>query len=296
MTLPVTIIIPAFGRQAYLERAIHSIMDQRDLPERVIVVDDGSDSPISLSGLRKTGFPVELLRHQENRGAAAARNTGLLAAQSDWVSFLDSDDYWLPDSLTSRWEAMQASFSGGAGTRTVFGCGWRDVDPQGNILGVRWPRPGRSPRDFASGCWFSPGSCIFLNRGLALEVGLQDETLRRFEDVDWFLRLSLAGFTYAPARVTSVAITRDRRQRHGGHDEIARNAASRIIKKWSGRLAPALMRRLAAYMSLEVAASAHFGGKPITAAVSLARSFALAPRIRLQLSPGWESGSEPKLG
>lgn len=227
MALPLTIIIPAFGRQSGLERALASVLRQRSLPERVVVVDDGSKEPIDIGAFQELGLSIEVLRHEENLGAAAARNTGMRASESAWISFLDSDDYLIEGSLTARWDALESAIGKGADERTVFGCGWFDVDGHGKNLRLRWPQPGRSPEDFAAGCWFSPGSCVIINRNRALAVGLQDESIRRFEDLEWFLRLSLEGFTYSPSQIAGAMVNRHRKVADQDY-VIATLAASRI--------------------------------------------------------------------
>jgi glycosyltransferase involved in cell wall biosynthesis len=292
MALPLTIIIPTFGRQSGLEKALASVSWQRGLPERVIVVDDGSKEPIDLGRLQNSRLPIELLRHEENLGAAAARNTGMRVAESAWISFLDSDDYLLEDSLTARWDVLESAMGKGADERTVFGCGWFDVDGHGKIHSLRWPQPGRSPEDFAAGCWFSPGSCVIINRNRALAVGPQDESLRRFEDLEWFLRLSLEGFTYLPARIAGAMVSRRRKVSIEAY-AMARLAASQILEKSRDKLSPVLMSRLKAYMALEIGASAFFSGRYAHTALALVQSFAYAPRLRLQLSPGWEFEPPP---
>lgn len=284
-SVPVTLILPAFGRQDRLDRALASIAAQTSKPERLIVVDDGSPAGISVDVLRNSGVVVDLARHPQNLGAAAARNTGLRLAESEWVSFLDSDDVLLPDSLEVRWR-MVAERAGVRGSeRTAFGCGWYDVDLTGQPLSLRWPRPGTSPADFASGCWFSPGSCILIHRRSALETaGYQDENLRRFEDLDWFLALSRHGFSFEPLPVAGVVVERSRSR--GMH--LIEASAERMRDKWSKLLDDRqLRRRLESYLWLEIAAARYFDGAGASAARALMRSFLRHPRWRLQLSPGW---------
>jgi glycosyltransferase involved in cell wall biosynthesis len=287
MTLPLTMVIPVFDRQRELDEALLSIARQPSLPCRVIVVDDGSHVPVRITGLEGSRLQVDILRHAENRGASAARNTGLKAAETDWVSFLDSDDYLNVNTLTPRWDAVQHALDQGADQRTIFGCGWRDVGSDGAASGMRWPRPGRSPADFASGCWFAPGSCIILHRKQALAIGLQDESLRRFEDLDWFFRLSLEGFRYLPTRIAGASVSRRRGSTARVHATVC-DASRRLLSKWSGKVPPHLERRLKAYMALEISASAYYCGEPLEAAKAMVRSYALMPRIGLQFSPGWD--------
>ncbi len=77
----------------------------------LIVVDDGStDDTVERVDCLASGasVPIRLLR-QENRGAAAARNLGIRAAQGSLLAFLDSDDWWLPKKLALQAAAMAAN-------------------------------------------------------------------------------------------------------------------------------------------------------------------------------------------
>lgn len=87
-----------YNRRAYIRRAIESVLAQSHSDFELIVVDDGSTDECStlVRGCRDTR--VRLVS-QSNAGAGAARNRGILEAESDWVAFLDSDDEWLPGFL-----------------------------------------------------------------------------------------------------------------------------------------------------------------------------------------------------
>jgi mycofactocin system glycosyltransferase len=82
---PVTVVVPAFGRPAELDGCLTAL---HGLP--VIVVDDGSPDPAPLRRVAEA-HRVRLVRHRVNRGPAAARNTGLTAADTELVAFVDSD-------------------------------------------------------------------------------------------------------------------------------------------------------------------------------------------------------------
>ncbi|MGV4793003.1 glycosyltransferase [Rhizobium sp. F40D2] len=101
--IPLTFIIPTYGRQDKLVRAITSILSQDWQPEEIIVVDDASPQPLTLPAAFAETGRVRIIRQSENRGPAACRNVGMLAARTDWVSFLDSDDWLLPGTLQLRW-------------------------------------------------------------------------------------------------------------------------------------------------------------------------------------------------
>src|SRR5262249_43766933 len=70
----------------------------------IIVVDDASTDNTSdiVAALSHGDHRIQYMRHTTNRGAQASRNTGIRGAQGEWIAFLDSDDYWLPESLSIR--------------------------------------------------------------------------------------------------------------------------------------------------------------------------------------------------
>jgi glycosyltransferase involved in cell wall biosynthesis len=99
--LEVSVVIPTFNRPSMLTRALESVAVQRPRPPaEVIVVDDGSTQDL---GPVVERFEVTLIRHPQNRGLSAARNTGVAAASWPWIALLDSDDEWLPHHLATLW-------------------------------------------------------------------------------------------------------------------------------------------------------------------------------------------------
>ncbi|MCX7595406.1 MAG: glycosyltransferase, partial [Fischerella sp.] len=87
-----SIIIPTHNRPHLVGRAVKSALEQTVEDFEVIVVDDGSTQPPELPSDRR----LRLLRHEQSRGGAAARNTGTEAACGRWVTYLDDDDLLLP--------------------------------------------------------------------------------------------------------------------------------------------------------------------------------------------------------
>jgi len=97
MTLPISVIIPAYNRELYLEEAIQSVLAQTCPPEEIIVVDDGSTDH-TREKVRSFGERICYL-FQENRGASSARNAGVDRSRGRFLAFLDSDDVWVPQKL-----------------------------------------------------------------------------------------------------------------------------------------------------------------------------------------------------
>ncbi len=92
-----SIIIPVYNGEAYVARAIDSVLNQTWPAHEVIVIDDGSVDA-STDVVHSYGDRVLLLR-QANAGVAAARNAGASRATGDWLAFLDADDWYYPDRL-----------------------------------------------------------------------------------------------------------------------------------------------------------------------------------------------------
>jgi glycosyltransferase involved in cell wall biosynthesis len=103
--MTISVVIPAYNAAEYIGRAIDSVLAQTRRPDEIIVVDDGSTDDTT-AVVETYGPPVRLIR-QENGGASIARNTGINAATSEWIAFLDSDDEWLPEKLKLQTELLE---------------------------------------------------------------------------------------------------------------------------------------------------------------------------------------------
>ena len=105
MEKSVSIIIPTYNREKYLSKAIDSVLAQTYPYYELIVVDDGSDDNTA-ELINKYGSDIVYIR-QENKGPAAARNTGVQAARFNLLAFLDSDDFFTENKLEVQVRAMQ---------------------------------------------------------------------------------------------------------------------------------------------------------------------------------------------
>ncbi|MCD6290041.1 MAG: glycosyltransferase [Anaerolineae bacterium] len=92
----VSVVIPCYGQSRFLREAIDSALAQTFPDVEAVVVDDGNGDEEAVAIQRiVSGYPaqdVRLIRHEENRGLAAARNTGIEAARGSWIVPLDADD------------------------------------------------------------------------------------------------------------------------------------------------------------------------------------------------------------
>jgi glycosyltransferase involved in cell wall biosynthesis len=107
MNPKISVIIPAYNSERYLEKCLDSIFNQTFQDFEVILVNDGSTDSTRLIGERYASARSNMiLVSQENRGLSCARNTGLDVCHGEYVAFCDSDDYVEPDWLQCYMETI----------------------------------------------------------------------------------------------------------------------------------------------------------------------------------------------
>lgn len=85
-----SIIIPSYNRKEYIPDLLKSLEYQTRTDFEVVIIDDCSQEPVEIKQFYS--FPINVIRNQENKGAAESRNIGAAAAQKEWLLFLDDDD------------------------------------------------------------------------------------------------------------------------------------------------------------------------------------------------------------
>lgn len=117
----VSVVIPLYNKELHIKRAIRSVLVQSIQNFEVIVVDDGStdDSPEVVKGFKD---PRIHLIQQENAGVSAARNKGIQESQTDFITFLDADDEWMPNFLETILRLREKYPKAGAYTTAYLMC------------------------------------------------------------------------------------------------------------------------------------------------------------------------------
>ena len=183
----VSAIIPAYNQGHYLGKAIQSVLDQTFADFEIIVVDDGSTDD-TRAVARSFADPRVRYVYQQNAGLSAARNTGIRYAEGSFLTFLDSDDLFLPEKLA----ILLAKFA--AEPELGFCAGQAIlIDENDHRIGEIFDK--RLPADSVQLLLGNPlhvGS-VMVRREWQERVGFFDETLRSYEDWDMWLRLALAG-------------------------------------------------------------------------------------------------------
>ena len=104
----ISVIVPVYQVESYLDRCVSSITRQSYSNLEIILVDDGSPDkcPDMCDGWAAKDGRVRVI-HKANGGLSDARNAGLAAAKGEYISFVDSDDWIAPDMLQKLYDAMQ---------------------------------------------------------------------------------------------------------------------------------------------------------------------------------------------
>ena len=190
----VSVVVPVHNGARFIDDALDSVEDQVGAPPlEVIVVDDGSDDGTA-DRVERRGDRVTVLR-QDQRGPAAARNTGIARAHGTHVAFLDADDRWTPDKVGLQLAHLDADPS----IDVVLGRQRFVLDGIDELPAwVTAPSPWMpfalrdQPRAQV------PLSTMLARREAFEQIGPFDEELRHAEDLDWVIRAIDAGLTVEP--------------------------------------------------------------------------------------------------
>jgi glycosyltransferase involved in cell wall biosynthesis len=198
----VSILIPAYNAEPWIEEAIRSALAQTWPHKEIIVVDDGStDGTLAVAQRFATTSSVRVVA-QKNRGASAARNAAFAVSKGDYIQWLDADDVLAPDKL----ERQLKTHGTDADRRMLFSCCW-------GVFIYRTTRAqfapsslwrDLSPTDFLL-CKLRDGvfmqtSVWLVSRELSVAAGPWDEQMLVDDDGEYFCRVLMAskGIRFVP--------------------------------------------------------------------------------------------------
>lgn len=195
-----SICIPAYRADRYLAATLDSVRAQTYPHWELLVVEDGSSdltARIVAEFATTVTQPVRYLRHAENCGLPATRNTGIAAARGDWIALLDSDDLWTPGHLGSL-----VAIAVRDQADLIHAGSLLFQSETGKLLSVRAPTPdmvAAFPRSLFVGSYIIQPASVLLRKTLWTRVGGFDPAFRYVEDRDMWLRCARAGarFTYS---------------------------------------------------------------------------------------------------
>ncbi|WP_428032708.1 glycosyltransferase family 2 protein [Ancylobacter sp.] len=99
----ITVVMAVYREPAQMARcALRSVLDQTWSPFEIIIVNDSGLPRAEISDLAELDRRIRVIDHPENRGGAAAYNTGIDAARGELIAFIDADDVWYPNKLETQ--------------------------------------------------------------------------------------------------------------------------------------------------------------------------------------------------
>ncbi|WP_340679192.1 glycosyltransferase [Paraglaciecola sp.] len=198
--IKISVIIPCFNSEKYIEETLNSVLNQTFPIFEIIVIDDGStDNSVNIL---KTFSTKIILITQANSGVSTARNNGIKHATGEWIAFVDSDDIWKPNKLEQQLSSISSQH-------------WSHT----NSLYFGQNQDGKTTRNDLTtlhcGMVFEPllienfitTSTVIIKRETLIKYGCFDEELYAMED--WFLWLKIAKtepLHYCPGVLTEYRV------------------------------------------------------------------------------------------
>lgn len=217
--MKLSIIIPVYNAEAYLEEAVGSISGQTWKGEREIIIVDDHSEDHSLAKARSLGDHVISVEHG---GAAKARNVGLQMACGDYVLFLDADDVLTQNALDLLFAAMEED----SNCDVVYGKAKDFVSPE--LSGEQRMR--LKVRE--SGYGGIMAGCALIKKTVFDRSGSFDESLSSGEAVDWMMKLKETGS--AVREIDSITLRRRLHMTNTGRlrrEEEMKNYAAILRKR-----------------------------------------------------------------
>lgn len=191
----VSVVLPVFNGEKYLDEAIASVLQQTYDSIELIIVNDGSVDATEEIILKFKNPQIKYIRHNENKGLPAALNTGFAAAGGEYYTWISHDNIMLPDFIRTAAEELEANKA----AAMVYG-NMRLIDESGGILrGKGWfehpplsgsvilPQSVMQLNDVANN---TIGAAFLYRANAAALLGGYD--VRRFgiEDYDYWMRMN----------------------------------------------------------------------------------------------------------
>jgi GT2 family glycosyltransferase len=266
-------VIPVRNRPALIAEAIGSIQRQTQPLEEIIVVDDGSTdaTPDVVMRLSQDDSRIRLVALATPGGASAARNAGIEVSRSEWISFLDSDDQWMPTKHEMQLRALAAhphAVASFTGIRYQRRRRYHDRSPSQDITT-------QALRRFNH---LGSTSCAMVRRDVLRQVGAFDASLPSCQDWDLWIRLRRAGdFAIVPDplvvfnQTETFRISRNRTGVLAGHAQLLARALADVTDDREKRM-------IAAYHHLRLSQIHHWDFmEPYAGAIAALRSLMLHP-------------------
>ncbi len=185
-----SVIVPVYNKDRFVKNTINSILAQSFDDFELIIINDGSTD-----GSEKMicGFEDSRIRYHktENQGVSAARNFGIEMSSSDYITFLDADDYWYPDFLSEMKNAIDEFKN-----HRVFSAAI-EIERRGSVVPAEYSifkHASIMPVNYFSASEKETvicTSCAVFHISVFKEVGMFDPALKSGEDTDLWIKIGM---------------------------------------------------------------------------------------------------------
>jgi glycosyltransferase involved in cell wall biosynthesis len=275
--LGVSVVIPAYNAEPFLEDCIRSILAQTHPVQEIILVDDGStDRTREIAS--SFGGPVRVLQQRQG-GPARARNLGATEATGEWIAFLDADDMWQPDKIALQLDAFER-----IPDAVLCYTGLLALKLDGAKVPVEPPTLQYVDEMLRLTNPGIPPSSVMVRRETLIEVGGFSEVQRGCEDWDMWFRLRKMGrFSIVPAPVTIYRESLGGLSSNAEHmfQDFTRMLDRLLLSDLHGHQRWLWRKRILSYQQYKAAMTARHAGQPLVEHKYVVQS------IRTWPSPLW---------
>jgi glycosyltransferase involved in cell wall biosynthesis len=207
----ISVVIPYFNREKYIDEAIQSVFAQRLPPLEVIIVNDASRE-FSRRYLDRYADACLIVDLATQTGAAAARNEGIRRARGRYIAFLDSDDVWLPEKL----EVQRRYLEEHPECALVHSAAWSFASDRADFLcACDWPMPLTLAQALTHDHWMILPT-VLVRANVVRALGGFDTKFVGSEDHDLTIRCCAAGYRIEGIREPLIRFRRE------GHPSLTR--------------------------------------------------------------------------
>ncbi|MGI9145254.1 MAG: glycosyltransferase family 2 protein [Chloroflexota bacterium] len=230
--LSISVVTPSLNQARFVERTIHSVLDQTPISPLEYVVQDGGSTDGTLAILERFSGRLRVTS-EPDRGQAEAVNKGIRSTRGEVIGWLNSDDVYYPGALA----AVAAFFSAHPMVDLMYGDA-QLLDAEDRLLGAYYTEPW-NPARLVERCFLCQPA-VFFRRRIVERFGMLDERLHYCLDYEYWLRLAAGGaaFAYAPGVLAGSRLHPATKTSSAGlvmHDEInamLRARLGRVPASW----------------------------------------------------------------
>ena len=185
-----SVIIPLYNKENFIENTLKSVLNQNFIDFEVIIVNDGSTDK---SEEKLLSFKDDRIQYfyKENEGVSIARNYGIEKTKSNYITFIDADDYWYPEFLEEIFKSIKLFPEQKIFTAAI------EIETSKNIFPAQYSI--QKTGDFELVNYFKASikesviwtSCAVFHKNIFTEIGNFDPKIKSGQDTDLWIRIGL---------------------------------------------------------------------------------------------------------